>query len=303
VGRELELYRKSKNISEDLKEKKRCWTLHYQDELSFHMDVVPCIPANEERIQKIFKSLRADRADEVLAKSSSATTISITDTTRENFSVIDDEWEISNPEGYCTWFQSEMKKTIHDDTILKTAMEAQVDEIPTYKRKTILQRVIKLLKRHRDVYYINNSDSKPISIIITTLSARAYSGEKDFSTALDNILEKMPTLVRSTIPRIPNPTDPEEDFSDKWATPEGKALKLEENFFNWVRMAKRDFNALFKLTKAGDMERFIKDNFYESIHGDTIKDTLSYFAPLTATQSKTVNIKENSPKPWLITRE
>ncbi len=35
-----------------------------------------------------------------------------------------------------------------------------------------------------------DDESKPISIIITTLAARAYNGETDIFTALNNILEK-----------------------------------------------------------------------------------------------------------------
>ena len=44
VGDELELYRKARTIKEELAEKTRCWRLEYADDLSFHMDIVPCIP-------------------------------------------------------------------------------------------------------------------------------------------------------------------------------------------------------------------------------------------------------------------
>jgi len=299
IGEELETYRQAKNITEVLDEKKRCWTLHYKDELSFHMDVVPCIPANKERIQKIFESLRSDNVDENIAQSSSATTISITDNTLPNYTQIDDNWEISNPEGYCLWFQRQLKKGLRKDGVFKTAMEAQVDDIPTYPHKTILQRVIQLLKRHRDVQYIDNGSSKPISVIITTLSARAYNGEQDIAEAITNVLEKMPSLIRPTTPRIPNPTDPEEDFADKWSTSEGQRLRLEDNFHNWIASAKRDFNLLFKFSEPSDMERFLKERFYESVNEKTINDILLHIAPINTVSPKTISIKENSPKPWM----
>ena len=43
IGTELELYRKAIGITSEVDEKHRCWRLDYQDELSFHMDIVPCI--------------------------------------------------------------------------------------------------------------------------------------------------------------------------------------------------------------------------------------------------------------------
>ena len=45
----------------------------------------------------------------------------------------------------------------------------EIEDVPTYRVKTPLQMAIQLLKRHRDIYFQNNNENAPISIIITTL--------------------------------------------------------------------------------------------------------------------------------------
>jgi len=86
----------------------------------------------------------------------------------------------------------------------------------------------------------HNPDAQPISIIITTLAARAYQGEADLGDAMERILEQMGNLIHSTRPRVPNPVNPAEDFADKWYTEEGRKKRLEENFHTWLTAAKAD---------------------------------------------------------------
>jgi hypothetical protein len=68
VGSEVEKYRQSRNIQDKKEEKKRCWRLSYQDDLSFHMDIVPSIPSDQVRRGTLFESMRKDGSDETLAR-------------------------------------------------------------------------------------------------------------------------------------------------------------------------------------------------------------------------------------------
>ncbi|MBL0063143.1 MAG: nucleotidyltransferase [bacterium] len=222
VGDELEKYRLARNIQRKLEPKHRCWRLYYQDEVAFHMDVVPCIPEDSVTQNRVFESMVKLGAANSLATSVSQTTISITDDRHHSYRTICNDWQISNPEGYAAWFESRMRMS-HTSFSIK---EAQLDTLPIYKRKTPLQRIIQLLKRHRDQMFQNRLELKPISIIITTLAASAYRGESDVSGAIDRILADMETLVRPTFPRIPNPVDPNEDFADRWARRECSHLEL-----------------------------------------------------------------------------
>ena len=56
----------------------------------------------------------------------------------------------------------------------------------------------------------------------------------------------MGTFVNSSYPRVPNPVDPAEDFADKWSKPKYKELNLEQNFWNWLRQARSDFELLLE---------------------------------------------------------
>ncbi len=162
IGDELEAYRKARGIKNKLEAKHRCWRLEYQDEISFHMDIVPCIPADENLRKAIFESLIETKMDDVVAGSASELTVSITDDRHKDFKHICKDWNISNPEGYAKWFEYRMNP---QQTVV--ALEkAQIDDVPLFTRKTPLQRVIQLLKRHRDSWSKKNPDSKPISIII-----------------------------------------------------------------------------------------------------------------------------------------
>ncbi|OGR08123.1 MAG: hypothetical protein A2511_17755 [Deltaproteobacteria bacterium RIFOXYD12_FULL_50_9] len=250
VGREIESYRVARRIKASKEAKHRCWRLEYQDDHNFHMDIVPSIPADDSRQKLIFESLRKSGADDSFAESTSHMTISITDDRHPEYKQLSENWHISNPEGYANWFKSRMNLS------LRSIMEqAQVDEIPIYQRKTPLQRSIQLLKRHRDMMFKDDSDVKPISIIITTLATRAYQGESDIELAISSILSRMGNLVNSSRPRVPNPVDPAEDFADRWSRPECNHLNLEQNFWNWLKQAQNDF----ELLGASDDANFISE--------------------------------------------
>ena len=61
--------------------------------------------------------------------------------------------------------------------LAESMQEARVEDVPEYQVKTPLQQGIQILKRHRDIMFVEDPDDKPISIIITTLAAHAYNNE------------------------------------------------------------------------------------------------------------------------------
>jgi hypothetical protein len=296
IGQELEDYRIARGIKKELEPKHRCWRLEYQDDLSFHMDIVPCIPADEVQREAILKSLRSHGLDEFVAGSASQTTVSITDDQHEGFSRICSTWEISNPEGYTKWFEYRMNPQQTRALLEK----AQVDEVPLFKKKTPLQRVIQILKRHRDNWSKDNSDSKPISIIITTLSARAYDGETDIVAALGNILERMGGLVNPTKPRVPNPVDPNEDFADRWYRSDCLHLRLEDNFNAWLLQAQKDFQHLTSTTDTDFLSEQIEEKFSLRVNKLKLKKQLGVSAAtIDIVTPKSHMIDPREPvKPW-----
>jgi hypothetical protein len=192
-------------------EGKRCWTLDYPGE-PFHMDVLPALPDEEAPPNGIL----------------------LTD--RELF-----HWQRSNPVDYSTWFFAQMERE-YAETRAVLAKQMDVEEVPAWYVKTTLQRAVQALKRHRDLYFADEPESRPASIIITTLAARAYPGKGSLYEVLVEVTEKMPMLVerRDSVWWVANPVQPLENFADRWRSKPGS----DERFFTWMRQAQLDFAAI-----------------------------------------------------------
>lgn len=292
LGTELEAYRKAKGIKEKIEPKHRCWRLEYQDEINFHMDIVPCVPMGD--VERKFYEQRINefyQYQDGLSEDVTKFAINITDDRHQDYGVISPEWPASNPQGYLRWFQSRMNPS--KSFILNE--RASIVPIEVYKQKSILQRCIQLLKRHRDNMF-GDDERKPISIIITTLAARAYNGEADLSAALTNILETMPGYISPSSPRIPNPVNPAEDFSDRWEMPEAKELDLEGNFRNWLLQAKMDFKQILESSDENLRSRILNEKF--SINISNPVDLERYNTGSKSAISAIKKLPENPPKPW-----
>ncbi|MBC8390432.1 MAG: nucleotidyltransferase [Actinobacteria bacterium] len=215
------------------KEGSRCWTLNYANE--FHMDILPAIP------------------DEDISMRGGLYTDAVLITDKKKIENKDPEWPKSNPLGYAKWFKS--RQEVVFATLRKQLAEvakASVDEIPEYRVKTPLQRAIQILKRHRDIYFsTKNIDHKPISIIITTLSAILYNGQSDVYNAIYNIIIGLNenVVVKTGKFYIPNPVNPEENFADKW----NEDASLPKAFIEWVNEARNTF--VSNILEKADTER------------------------------------------------
>ena len=219
VGDEIKSYIRENNINSPAEERRRCWTLHYADDVQFHMDILPAIPDAE-----LFKQFLESRGHSSSNWSDFA--IAITDNTLPNYYQIDtDDWLCSNSRGYAAWFRSRME--IQFNAIRKSLAESiqlRVEEVPGYKVKTPLQRTIQILKRHRDIWFNENQSAydekaKPLSIIITTLAAQVYDNEADLQRTLLKIVGEMSCHIKydsNGMALIPNPVNPLENFAGEW---------------------------------------------------------------------------------------
>jgi hypothetical protein len=276
VGHEVALYAKARNMAKRPEEGRRCWTLHYADDAQFHMDVLPALP-DAQRYQIMLKQhgyagLAGDPA-------LTGQAIAITDRILPQYEHVTGDWPQSNPMGYAAWFRSRMRvQLIERKKAFAKAQRvtASVDDIPDYKVKTPLQRAIQLLKRHRDCMFEGKPDHKPISIIITTLSAHAYNEESTISAALHSILTGMDQHIehRGDEAWIVNPVNPAENFADKWA----EEPKKRENFYNWLEQARHDF-ALYLRASAFDA---VPEVLKEGLGADLVDRTLGAIIPAAA---------------------
>lgn len=190
VGNRLKDHEVYKKMLDE--EGRRCWTLLYrQDSVNakerYHMDILPCV-ADTGYVERIQRMESMDFSDDV-----SKIAIRITDNKMQGYYTSTDKnnWMKSNPDGYAVWFASRCKNANETrETIMSTIMPVR-----TYvANKSILQRIVQILKRHRDVMF-NGDEDKPISIIITTLASKAYQGETNIFEGLSNVIDNM-TPVR-----------------------------------------------------------------------------------------------------------
>lgn len=167
--------------------------------------------------------------------------ISITDKEREDYSSQTNtrDWLKSNPDGYALWFASRCKENVSKRQLLAE------DIVPLKKYnpdKTPLQRIVQILKRHRDMMF-HGDENKPISVIITTLAALAYKGENNILEGLTNVvmtMDKFITKDENGNDKVENPLNPAENFADKWIETPIKRT----NFYNWLRQIRSDLSLI-----------------------------------------------------------
>lgn len=209
VGVAARAYAASGNAGQPiLCEDARCWTLSWP---GMHFDILPALPNRELGGSSILITDRDVRT-----------------------------WQPSNPKGYANWFHGRMQSEFEDSRQVLTK-RMQVDAVPDWLVRTVLQQVVQALKRHRDIYFADRLDDRPASIVITTLAALAYTGAGDLYEVLRNITSSMPAFLRQVDRQwvLANPVQPEENFVDSWAHHPERA----EHFFEWIEAANQAFDA------------------------------------------------------------
>lgn len=241
------------------KEGRRCWTLNYAeaDGIGFHLDVLPCkpLPLHHPKVEYRF--------------SCKATAL----TDKRSMGVYD--WGSTNPAGYADWFDERQRIAFKRVAALqKTQISrrhgkvyARVDDVPDQLVRTPLQRIIQLLKRHRDARFAGtgSESDKPISMIITTLAALAYKQEASVYEALAGFLDQVQRFQETGVIQcdndewvIENPVNPEENFADRW---NDEGSKKPDAFFQWVNWVQEDIDAILNTASRDELESTLSGAF------------------------------------------
>jgi len=251
-------------------EGRRCWTLLYSEAANYHLDILPAIVDNGYRIilEKAFSATELKQIDQLALR--------ITDCKEENYRIERNHlnWLRSNPFGYGRWFYQQATL----DFTKAFSINESIAPIPKYRKEKLpLQRVVQILKRHRDMVF-NGHEHKPISIIITTLASKAYNKEPNIIDALQNVIERMPLYIEEryspkygkTIKWIGNPINDEENFADKWVN----EPQREQNFYKWMNQVKLDIENV--LSKRG--LNLIKESLEKPFGKNVTLKTFSNYA-------------------------
>jgi hypothetical protein len=209
-----------------LKERRRCWTLNFPKR--FHLDVLPTIPDAEHP----------------------GTGVLLTDLELRH-------WQFSNPDGYATWFYDRMRPLIlEQQQRMAKAAGVNISDIPEWRTRTPLQRAVQVLKRHRDVPFRRAFDDRPVSIIVTTLAARAYQRQPDVATTLLQLASDMPRFIENRQGKwwVENPAHENENFADKW----NERPALRDAFLRWLERLRNDVNDLADAASVGDRQLLLE---------------------------------------------
>jgi hypothetical protein len=192
-------------------EKNRCWRLDYANQ--FHLDITPAV-----------LNLHCTKGGLLVPD-------------REN-----NQLKPTNPKGYANRFNDYYAKlTPTFSAALRhkefSAMDESLGHVEAYPErqlsKPILNRIVQLLKRHRDVFYAEKPDEylkfAPISIVITTLAAKSYEWcvkNEVFSSGYDLIvavIKNMRSFINVTRNNsgnleysVENETTRGENFAERW---------------------------------------------------------------------------------------
>jgi hypothetical protein len=270
-------------------EGRRCWTLVYADSSKYHMDILPSLVCHDYKIilEKAFSATAiADSKYESLA-------IRITDKKYDGYmtDTVAENWMKSNPFGYGRWFFNAADVA----TLRKAIMLSEaVNPVPKYhKEKLPLQRVVQILKRHRDMMF-NGDDDKPISIIITTLASMAYKKETSIIDALMSMATNMRNYIESRydpilgryVKWVPNPVNPEENFADKWV----EHPQREKNFYKWLDQVEHDIQTIILQRGLHNIGDAMKKPFGNA----AVTKTFSTLSERTLAARQSANLKMNT---------
>lgn len=264
VGQQLRSHGTYRDMIKD-PEGRRCWTLQYADSAKFHLDILPCIVDSGYRIllEKAFSQEELIEADRLALR--------ITDMETDNYDTERNhlQWLKSNPFGYSRWFFQRASNGLYK------RLTESIQPVPEFtEERGTLQRVVQILKRHRDILF-GNDEHRPISIIITTLAAKAYAGETNILTALRNVVNAMPGLIEERfsdeagrkLKWVENPVNAEENFADKWFA---HPLR-EQNFFKWMGRVQSDITRLESLQGISNINESLKKSFGDQLVSRTFQ--------------------------------
>jgi len=238
-----------------------CFTIEYADigGIGFSIDIVPATAEDEgKKLQLKSESPHPELIDDSIA---------IPKSENSRYS-----WLTNNPKGYKSWFTSindpyaalnrdEVRKTIFAQNI---SLYNSVEDVPIDLERSPVQRVIQILKYHRNVYYgklFEGKALKPISAIIGTLVAQVAEKHSPTMGTFDllqcvlselrtysELLTSNQTVFKRAHPGktlltregqnwvLRNPANPEDNLTDSW----NGNPRIAPTFFKWLACAYGD---------------------------------------------------------------
>lgn len=226
-----------------IERKNRCIRINYANE--FHLDILPACP------------------NPIDCEDHGEHCLKVPDSNLE-------DWKDSNPKGYANWFEGKAQTAA-------VSFRKGVEPLPeqqAYEELEVLNRVVQLMKRHRDVALEElEIKERPISIVLTTLAARYYNGSPSVIDALENVLLQIKNHIEAEAANgnrivVLNPTNSNEDLSERW----DNDPKLYTTFKDWINKFIELLESLRKQPGLPEVAKQLKEMFGENVINDVVKD-------------------------------
>lgn len=182
----------------DIVEKKnRCIRVNYESD-NYHMDILPALTYDEKNKDRLAVPDREAH-----------------------------EWTVSNPEGFANWFIKKSKFILMREDFNRSLDLTEF----TKSKNNPLKSAIKIIKMYRNQYYIDEKQELKVpSVIITTLSAKSYTGTQNISNIITNFIDYCNSALKNdSIKHFMNPAEQEECYSECWE--ENPDIYAEFKFF------------------------------------------------------------------------
>lgn len=184
-----------------------------------------------------------------------------------------DNWKPSNPKGYAQWYESRATEAVVE---FRKSVEP-VPEQQAYEDLATLNRVVQLMKRHRDIAFEKAPKGRaPISIVLTTLAAQNYSGHTSVTEAMDIVLNGIARMIPNVAQgrlKVKNPTNPGEDFSERWDGDPQAYLA----FVSWVRDFKAKWEELRQQNGIPNVKAKLEQMFGERVAKEVVEEHIKAY--------------------------
>lgn len=216
--------REHKTYAPMVERKNRCIRLNYKN--NFHMDILPACPVKQD----------------------SRGCVKVPDR-KQN------DWKDSNPKGYANWFEEKAKdftpKFEYRFLLEKSAEIEQLPDLEPVEIKPPLKRAVQLIKRYRDIYFCEELDKAPISIVLTTIAGRLYKKQGSVNEAITDILNELCRIVSNDGKiTVVNPMNELEILSERW----DENPSLYKHFVEFIQNFREEWIKLNEMKSEGIIE-------------------------------------------------
>ncbi|MEK6336949.1 MAG: nucleotidyltransferase [Acidobacteriota bacterium] len=239
-----EILRGNGVYKDNVERKNRCIRVIYADE--FYMDILPACPNPSPGLY-------------------GSTCVLVPDCSAQT-------WKHSNPKGFARWYEGRAQEAV---VTFRKAIEP-LPEHQSYEDLATLNRIVQLMKRHRDIIFEKCPKQAPISIVLTTLAAKTYAGHTSVSEAMAHVLRGICALIPNVADgrlQVLNPTNSGEDLSERWDDDPEAYL----GFVSWINAFAKTWNDLLNVHGIQNAKIVLEKMFGERVARTAVEEHIKAF--------------------------